>query len=179
MRIPSVHLLTLIAAFQIASAEVSNTKNDALTIHPILSISILGIHASYEGALGKSRWAYEVPVYFGYSERVYSNPTLFLGTGIGLRRYVSHVGQGAYFEPELEILNKHQFASGTDSLNNILFLMPSFKMGYKFRWKTVVLDLGLGTGFLHGTLTDGTPSEYDGWIRALIPTGNIAIGVPF
>ena len=179
MRIHSIFLVSLVVAVQFVYAEKPQAKNDAFTIHPILSISILGIHASYEGALGASRWAYEVPVYFGYSERVYANPTMFLGSGIGIRRYVSTAGQGAYFEPALELLNKHQFASGGDSLNNILFIMPSMRMGYKLRWKTVVLDLGLGSGFLYGALTDGTAAQNDGWIRALIPTGNIAIGVPF
>ncbi len=179
MRIKSFLPFSLFAFVQIAIADVSYSKNDALTIHPILSIAIFGIHTSYEGALGMSRWAYEVPAYFGYNERLSQNPTLFMGTGIGIRRYVLEAGQGAYIEPELECVNMHQFASGIDSKRNIVFMIPSLRMGYKLRWQTVVLDLGLGTGFINGTLTDGVLSKNDGWTRALIPTGNVAIGIPF
>jgi len=154
-------------------------KTEALTVHPILSVAILGLHVSYEGALGQGLWAYEVPMYFGYSEKVYSNATMFLGSGLGLRRYVLEQGQGAYIEPELECLNIHRFPQGPDNSSNIVIVAPSLRMGYKMRWDFVTLDLGIGAGFAQSALTEGGYPDSGGSVRALFPMGNVGIGIPF
>ena len=160
-----------------APAGAAPGKLRAVTVHPILSIPISGLHISYEHPL-QGLYSLEIPVYFGYSEYTYEGAALALGAGAGIRRYLLHPGRGTYVNPQLEVLNAHIFESRDYEAYNALIIMPSLRMGYKFRWEVFTMDLGLGFGLFTSTYTDRGPGQDDSGM-ALVPWGNFALGVPF
>jgi hypothetical protein len=162
----------------VASRETPSTKTSAFTIHPILSLAVSGLHVSYEIALGGGRTALEIPAYLGYNERVYDNPMLFLGSGLGIRRYLTEAGKGTYICPQIEIVNIHRFERGPDSVGNIVVVAPSVRMGYKWRWEIFTMELGAGAAFISANATTGKWNE-DEEMSVLIPMGHFALGIPF
>ncbi len=152
-------------------------KLRSITIHPFLSLPISGLHISYEQPL-QGLNSLEIPLYFGYSEFTYENAVLALGSGVGYRRYLLHSGRGTYVNPQLEIMNVRFFSDREYAAGNALIVMPSLRMGYKFRWEVFTMDLGLGFGLFTSTITEGGPDD-DVSGMALIPWGNFALGVPF
>lgn len=151
----------------------------AFSIHPFLSVAISGLHVSYEAAFSGGKTAFEVPIYLGYSESVYNNPSFFIGSGFGIRRYLINPGAGTYVSPQIEVLNLHRYEKGTFAESNQLIIMPSLRMGYKWRWNTFVVDIGSGMTYIL-TLRDGR-DEYERRkaTQFLTPLGSIAVGIPF
>lgn len=162
----------------VLSREAPAGKTSAFTIHPILSLAVSGLHVSYEVALKGSRTALEIPVYVGYNERVYNNPMLFLGSGIGIRRYLTNPGQGTYICPQIEIVNIHRFERGSDSVGNVVVFAPTLRMGYKWRWEIFTMELGAGAAFINANATKGKWNENEE-INILLPMGHFALGIPF
>ena len=154
-------------------------KNSAFTIHPILSMLVRGLHVSYEGPIGNDgKTAFEIPVYLGYSERVFDNPTLFTGSGFGIRRYLTEAGKGTYISPEIEIVNVHRFESGEDSSSNYLIVAPTVRMGYKWRWEIFTMEAGAGAAFIYGRITSGRWQNEENNMKGLFPFGHFALGIP-
>lgn len=162
----------------VLTREAPAGKTSAFTIHPILSLAVSGLHVSYEMAFKGGRTALEIPVYLGYNERVYNNPMLFLGSGIGIRRYLTNPGQGTYICPQIEIVNIHRFERGSDSVGNIVVFAPTLRMGYKWRWEIFTMELGAGAAFINANATQGKWNQ-DEEINILLPMGHFALGIPF
>lgn len=158
-------------------ARAGSDKLRSVTIHPILSFPISGLHISYEHPL-QGLNSLEIPLYFGYSEFTYDNAALAVGSGVGYRRYLLHPGRGTYVNPQLEVVNVHFFSNEEYAAGNALIVMPSLRMGYKFRWEVFAMDLGLGFGLFASTFTESAPDD-EGYGIALMPWGNFALGVPF
>lgn len=159
--------------------EQPEPKTKALTVHPVTSIAILGLNVSYEYGVKQSLWALEVPFYFGYNEAINGNGMLFVGTGIGFRRYLFTLGSGTYLEPEVDVMNIHQFPKFDDDMeSNGILLAPSLRMGYKLLWENFTMDLGIGGTFFHGVAASG---DHQNFTRGslLTPTFNFALGLPF
>jgi hypothetical protein len=169
----------LTGIFLTAKAQ-ADEKIKAFMVHPILSLAISGLHVAYEGGFGADkRWAFEVPVYLGYSERLYDNATLFTGSGLGIRRYLVDAAKGTFVSPEVEIVNVHRFASGPGDAANLLIVVPSVRMGYKWRWNVMTMETGVGFAFYNADVTTGNWNTQDNHTSGLVPMGHFAAGIPF
>ncbi|MDB5049729.1 MAG: hypothetical protein JWO30_2800 [Fibrobacteres bacterium] len=168
------------AGLMLASKAAAAEKTDAFMIHPILSLAISGLHVSYESGFGKDkRWAYEIPFYLGYSEHYSTNATLFTGSGLGVRRYLVDPGKGTFISPEIEIVNLHRFSSGPEARADVLVVVPSFCMGYKWRWNIMTMEAGAGAAFYKSEVTNGNWDTRENRISVLAPIGHFAAGIPF
>jgi hypothetical protein len=162
-----------------ARAADEETKTSALTLHPLMSLAVQGIHVSWEGSLGRPGWAYEVPLLFGYNEYYDENAQLFLGAGLGIRRYPFAPSSGMYLCPQFEAGYIRRFAEGPWNEGTALLTVSSLRMGYKFQWRVFTLDLGMGMAFASSSQVSGFTDDTDWEFKALMPWGNLALGIPF
>lgn len=153
--------------------------SNAFTVHPGFSILISGLNVSYEAALGKGLWNYEIPFYIGYNERLWNNPTLFVGSGFGLRRYLLERGAGTYVAPCLDILNVKRWDKGPDVGNNVLIVVPNLRMGHRWTWNVFTMDVSAGFAYYDAIATDGVLGDQDPDRRGLLPMVQYSLGVPF
>lgn len=153
--------------------------SNAFTVHPGFSILISGLNISYEAALGRGLWNYEIPFYIGYNERLWNNPTLFVGSGFGLRRYLLERGAGTYVAPCLDILNVKRWDKGPDVGNNVVIVVPNLRMGHRWTWNVFTMDLSVGFAYYDAIATDGVLGDQDPDRRGLLPMVQYSLGVPF
>lgn len=154
-------------------------RSDALTVHPGFSILISGLNLSYEAALGQGLWNYEIPFYLGYNERAWNNPTLFLGGGFGVRRYLLVRGAGTYVAPSLDVVNVRRFEKGEQESNNVLILAPNLRMGHRWSWNVFTMDAAIGFAYYDAIATEGKLGSDDPDQRGLFPMVQYSLGVPF
>jgi hypothetical protein len=166
-------------AFDTAAPGATSPRERALTIHPAFSIAISGLNLSLEMPLGNGLWSYEIPLYLGYRELRDENAMFFAGSGFTLRRYLNERGSGAYFAPSLDFVNVHRFEGGPLIGNNLLFVAPNLRMGYRWTWRTFTLDASTGFFYYENILTQGRRDVDDWEIRGLLPMTQLAVGVPF
>jgi hypothetical protein len=151
----------------------------ALTVHPAFSLAISGLNLSYETPLGTGLWSCELPLYLGYNERMWSNPTFFAGSGFGVRRYLVSRGAGTYVSPSLDVVNIHRFEKGPEAGNNILMLAPNLRMGYRWTWNVFTMDAAMGFVYYESRLTEGKRTDMDMDQRGLLPMFQYSLGIPF
>lgn len=157
--------------------KVDSPPREALTIHPISSIAVSGFSLSYEFPF-RSRLALEVPAHFGINSRLYEQGRLFVGSGLGLRLYLTHPDYGGYVSPSFEFLNMQFFKEENEPGGNTFVTLAWLRYGYKFLWPHFTLDVGGGFGW--GQTFGGSPSgPTDTPISGFIPMGHFALGIPF
>lgn len=154
-------------------------RSDALTVHPVMSMAISGLNLSYEFGIGQGLWSGEIPLYIGYNEKLYTNPTFFLGSGFGLRRYLLDRGAGTYVAPSLDVLNVKRWSKGPDAANNVLMVVPNLRMGYRWTWTVFTMDAALGAAYYETVATQGKLANDDPNVRGIIPMAQYSLGIPF
>jgi hypothetical protein len=168
-----------------ASAHRSGAKTaplkQSLSIHPITSLIFSGLSLTYARPL-RPRLTLETPFYFGYSDQVFDQPSMFAGAGVGVRFYLDKPQSGGYVAPLIEVLSITEFSDSENGLGNregaqALLTFTSLRYGYTFLWPYFVIDLGLGFGWLQafGDATDVDSPRGN----AFIPSFSVAFGLPF
>jgi|GEM_PF-4617897 len=146
--------------------------NQTLFIEPVSMWIISGvgdmdvISLGYEKRLGAGPWSVLGQLHGGYNrngrpdEDFYSKDYA-VGTGLGIRRYIGALFDGAYLTGQVDYVRGEswdmEYFGFTETTNpyglvhrNRSLFMGQFSCGYKFAWKFFVLDLAVG-GALYRT----------------------------
>lgn len=154
---------------------------EAYSLHPLTSIMVMGFSLSYERFL-KPGVSLDIPVFLGLADKLYDQGRLYLGSGLGVRFYLTENQSGGYLSPTFQFLNATYFEDKTEFERkpggNVLSVMGGVRYGYKFLWEHFTIDLGLGFYGLRsfgGDLTTIEPED----TSLLFPMSHFALGIPF
>jgi hypothetical protein len=154
---------------------------EAFSMHPFTSFLIMGFSLSYERFI-RPGVSYDIPLFIGLADKLYDQGRFYIGSGLGVRYYLSHAQSGGYLSPTLQFLNTTFFADQTDPQRipggNVFSVMGGVRYGYKFLWDHFTIDAGLGFYGLRTYGGDpGSPEEED--IGILFPMSHLSLGIPF